>query len=215
MISVINYTLDRIYCNGELSKEPKKGIDEGLIKFETILTDPEYDIFTDIDNDGNNVLHLIAMEGLYEFYDRMKKHKDFDKMKNKTNYYNMTPFDIATSRIYEVKKAIAHKYKNPFKLIPFLVTQNYYCESVPKLLNMMRNDNLVLSRDESENAKIYFKHACEGNSTAYDIILEIIDEPSYRKYLMYCEALLYICCAFIIGKYLYGIMNQLSNNTEI
>ena len=199
MEKAINYVLDRIYCNGESSGNPQYGVQEGFEKLEILLSDPNYSLQNDKSKNGNNILHLIAEHGLYEFYERIKNHKDYDKLKNVPNDFNMTPFDIASVQVRAFRKTVAYRYQNPFTLIPIMVTEKYYSESVPKLLKQMKQDNLQLTRTEFENAKLFFKHACGNNSENYKIMADIVDEKFGSNKVSYIQYGVLLSIAFTVA----------------
>lgn len=91
---LIEYTEDRIYCAGEFDRNVDKEINGCIKKFEKILQNSNYNVCNEIDENGNNILHLIAENGFYEFYIVLKNNENFDKLKNMTNNDNMTNINV-------------------------------------------------------------------------------------------------------------------------
>jgi hypothetical protein len=180
MEQVINYVVDRIYCESELSGNPEKGILQGIVKLEELINNHDYDISSDTNSDGNNILHLIAQCGLYEFYERIKNHKDFHKIKNVPNDNNMTPCDIALARPRIFNGLFAIVFQNPMIIIPIMVTSSYYNKSISNLLDAMMLDNLVSTRSKKENTKLFFQKFAESNPEFWKVIDETFDNEEKR-----------------------------------
>lgn len=137
------YARDRIYCRGEVDGKFDLLFITLIEKFKQFINNPNYDIKLDLDKDSNNVLHLIAKHGLYEFYEIIKQHEDFESLKNQKNIFNFTPCDYANSFPYIVRFLIANISNNSMFYIPVLVTQNYYFKSFFNLLIDMKKDGLL------------------------------------------------------------------------
>lgn len=132
---VISYTKDRIYCAGECHGRFNEEIDVIVVKLrEYILANQEYDPLQDIDEEGNNPLHLVAKNGLYEFFDMFHSHKSFDNLKNMPNNKNETPLDLVKFRMYDSILLINPSCSSD---ISIMVTKPYYSESFPKLEKIM------------------------------------------------------------------------------
>ena len=139
--SVLNYTLDRIYCAGETGGDFNTGIKSGLEKLNELLEIADYDPTVDLDEEGNNPLHLVAKHGLFEFYKVLKELKQFNVLRESVNHHGQTPLDLASLSeklvfIWFCPQAL----KNVFVMIPRLVTEKYYRASYPKLVLSMTED---------------------------------------------------------------------------
>lgn len=158
---VISYTRDRIYCAGEVNGRFNEEINKVLIKIKNFMTiNNNYDPLQDIDDEGNNPLHLTAKYGIFEFFDILHSHKSFGKLKNMLNNKNETPLDLAKFRLYKSMLLINPSYVND---IAMWVTEPYYSESFPKLEKIMieygclNNFNLIdmlISKAEENLAKL-------------------------------------------------------------
>lgn len=158
---IIEYTTNRIYSIGEqnimryyyMGERKKSEEEEELIynnkirecieRFEELLRDSNYNICNDLDNNNNNVLHLIAENGLYELYEIIKKNENFDRMKNMTNLDNMTPLDIAIIIPIKIKTLISCIIGNQEGIITYRAMKPYLSKSVNKLIKEMTIDNLL------------------------------------------------------------------------
>jgi len=135
------YVRDRIYSHGECDGNFKKAISEIKEIYDVFITN--FDI-TSTDDDGNNILHLIAKNGIYELYDFIKLHPNFDIIKNKSNNAGFTPYDISKSYPYLLEIAInSLKIFTGNMCIPFFVTYKYYITASYKTTQAMKNDNLI------------------------------------------------------------------------
>lgn len=149
---VISYTRERIYCAGECNGRFNEEIEHVLIKIKELNN---YDPLQDIDDEGNNPLHLVAKNGIFEFFDVLHSHKSFDKLKNTPNNKNETPLDLVKFRIYDSTLLINPLYIND---IAMWVTKPYYSESFPKL------------------EKIMIEHGCLSNFNLVDMLISKANE---------------------------------------
>jgi hypothetical protein len=149
------YARDRIYCRGEMNGDFDLEFITLVENFKQFINNPNYNIKLDLDKDNNNILHLIAKYSLYEFYEVIKQHQEFDNLKNQKNNFNFTPCDYANAFPYIVKFIIANITQNPIFYIPVLVSQNYYFKSNFNLLNDMKKDGLICEKYENQNEYIF------------------------------------------------------------
>jgi hypothetical protein len=140
--SVLDYTCDRIYCEAELCGKPENGIHQGITKLTQLLENPQYDICNDLDENNNNILHLISVCGFYEFYNEIKKHKDFNKIANAHNKDNMTPYDVAKLKLKIFKGVIGAVQGDIYSMVIGYVTSPYYMTSYDRLIAAMKIDGL-------------------------------------------------------------------------
>ncbi len=181
---IIDEIRDRIYCQCESNGSAKEAIEKIMDKFKNFLYQDNYDIENDLDNENNNILHLIAKSGLSDFYDIIKKHPNFDNIKNVKNKNGFTPYDIAKSYPFFIKYLISKLSNNPVFCVPILVTQHYYFESTFELIEKMKNDCLNDSfnyNNIKEYLKLYFnfeiskaKNTSEENKKLLELAMKII-----------------------------------------
>ena len=153
---------------------PEKGIPQGMVKLEKLLNNSEHDLSKDTDQQGNNILHLIAENGLFEFYMKVRDHRDFDKMKNQCNNLSMTPHDIISARPKLFKCIFSVVFQDPMTMIPAMVTSSYHNDAVPKLTDAMACDDIMLTRSNRENSKLYFSQLRNINEETWTIIDKMI-----------------------------------------
>jgi hypothetical protein len=143
--NIINYILDRIYCQCESNGNFQEAVDKTTPKFREFIYDPNYNIEKDLDDDGNNISHLIAKYSLVDFYDEIKKHPKFDNIKNSKNKFDLTPYDIAKQYPFMINYISTFYSNNSMFAIPILVTRHYYMKAMYDLVDKMKNDNLIFN----------------------------------------------------------------------
>mgnify|MGYP003339832565 CR=1 FL=1 len=114
MLQVIDYTVDRMYCESELNGNPTKGVEQGLVKLKELFASDNYSLEETDEKYGNTILHWIADQGLFEFYELIKQHPEFDNIKNKTNKfkkYLLMMITIPNNQTIKQSKTINSTYR--------------------------------------------------------------------------------------------------------
>jgi hypothetical protein len=99
-----------------------------------ILNDENYNIQNDIDENGNNVLHYLVMNCWTDYYNIVKNHKNFDKIKNAKNNFGFTPKDEA-------------------KCFPFIITTAFFY-FFGKNIDRCNIDS-IMKENEIKNMKLF------------------------------------------------------------
>jgi hypothetical protein len=175
---MIDYIDDRIYCQCESNGNAKEAIEKNIDKFKDFLFNEKYDIENDLDEDKNNILHMIANSSLSEFYDIIKEHPKFDYIKNSKNKYNFTPYDIAKSYPFIVKYMCSRVSNNATLYVPVLVTAHYYFNSTFELIDKMKNDDLDSTFNYDDTNKYlsnYFKCELAKRQNMDEDTLKLLD----------------------------------------
>ena len=139
---------DKIYCRSESTGNTKEAIIESIDQFENFINDKEYDIENDLDENKNNILHLIAKYGFSEYYDIIRNHPKFNNIKNSKNNLDFTPYDIARSFQNFAKLIISVIEHNEIIYIPIYVSFDYYIRSCCKIEIKMKDDNLYSNTND-------------------------------------------------------------------
>jgi hypothetical protein len=155
MESIINETIQYIFFASKCTCDLSPCINIGLEKLQKLLTDPNYHICDDISESGNNPLHIIASNGLYEFYTEIKKHEDFPVLCDMINANGMTPLDIAMIKPCAINFILALSCNEPYILKNLIYSFGYHFLSQDKLLTEMIVDGLKSTCSLKDNVIKY------------------------------------------------------------
>ncbi len=181
--NVISYTSDRIYCAGECGGKFNEAIDNIAMKFKDHMSkNKTYNPLQDLDDEGNNPLHLVAKNGICGFFSVFRDHESFNKLKNMPNNRNETPLDLVKLRPYDSMTL----FNQPYEFIVMWVTNPYYSKSFPELEKLMVESGCTSNFSFIEMLISYANKIIEQCTCDQSVKKEAAKTIELRKFINIC-----------------------------